>query len=105
MSTKFNADELKLEKSDIIRIIEAVQTRWRKNKKGNRMNLVAIAAFKQGINWIPEKQLTIIWSAMVMLTNKMIQYNSMKRLAGEMPKTQHMLKILEDEIESGKFVE
>ena len=105
MSTEFNADELKLKKDDIIRIIEAVQTRWRKNKSGNRMNLVAIAAFKQGISWTPEKQLIIIWDATIKLTNKMIEYNSMKRLAGEMPKTQHMLKILENEIESGEFVE
>ena len=105
MSSKFDADELRLTKSDIIRIIEAVQTRWRKNKRGNRLNLAAIAAFKQGIAWTPEKQLTIIWNAMVKLTNKMIEYNSMKRMMGEMPKTEHLLKILEDEIESGKFVE
>jgi len=105
LTEKFDADELKLSKSDILRIIDAVQTRWRKNKKGNRLNLAAIAAFKVGINMTPDKQLTVIWSAMVKVTNKMIEYNSLKRLAGEMPKTEHMLKILEDEIESGEFVQ
>lgn len=105
MSTKFNADELRLTKKDIMRIIEAVQKRWRKNKKGNRLNLMAIAAFKQGIEWTPHKQLEIIWNAMVKLTNKMIEYNAMKRMMGEMPKTEVMIDILEKEIETGKFVE
>ena len=40
---------------------------------------------------------------MVSLTNKMIEYNARKRMMGEMPKTAEMLKMLEDEIESGDF--
>lgn len=99
----FDADELQLEKKDIVKIIEAVQKRWRKSGLKNKIYLMGIAAFKQGILWTPDEVLKFVWRDMVSLTNKMIEYNARKRMLGEMPKTAEMLQMLEDEIESGEF--
>jgi len=104
MSAEFDADELQLEKKDIIRIIEAVQKRWRKNGWKNKLYLAGLAAFKQGIQWVSDDIVKFVWRDMVSLTNKMIEYNARKRMLGEMPKTAEMLKMLEDEIDSGNFV-
>ncbi|MCJ8305446.1 MAG: hypothetical protein HRU07_00160 [Nitrosopumilus sp.] len=103
MSTEFDPDELQLEKKDIIRIVEVVQKRWRKGGFKNKLYLMGIAAFKQGIEWTPDEILKFVWRDMVSLTNKMIEYNARKRMMGEMPKTAEMLKLLEDEIEYGNF--
>ena len=100
---EFDPDELQLEKEDIVKIIEAVQRRWRKSGFKNKVYLMGIAAFKQGILWTPEDVLKFVWRDMVSLTNKMIEYNARKRMMGEMPKTAEMLKMLEDDIDSGKF--
>jgi hypothetical protein len=100
----FDPDELQLEKKDIVRIIEAVQKRWRQSGFKNKIYLMGIAAFKQGILWTPDNVLKLVWHDMIQLTNKMIQYNAMQRMKGEMPKTESMLKIIEEEIESGNFV-
>ena len=102
-SEAFDPDELQLEKKDIVRIIEAVQKRWRKSGFKNKVYLMGIAAFKQGILWTPDEILKYVWRDMVSLTNKMIEYNARKRMCGEMPKTAELLDMLEDEIDSGKF--
>ena len=100
---EFDPDELQLEKKDIVRIIEAVQNRWRRNGWKNKLYLTGLAAFKQGILWVSDDIVKFVWHDMVLLTNKMIEYNERKRMCGEMPKTAEMLDILEDEIDSGNF--
>ena len=99
----FDPDELQLEKKDIIKVIEAVQKRWRKSGWKNKFYLAGLAAFKQGIEWVSDDIVKFVWRDMVSLTNKMIEYNARKRMMGEMPKTAEMLKMLEDEIDSGNF--
>jgi len=99
----FDPDELQLEKEDIIVIIEAVQKRWRKAGFKNKVYLMGIAAFKQGILWTPDDVLKLVWRDMVKLTNKMIEYNARMRLLGEMPKTKDLTTMLKKEIESGDF--
>jgi len=100
---EFDPDELQLEKKDIIKIIEAVQKRWRKSGLKNRLYLMGLAAFKQGVEWVSDDIIKLVWRDMVSLTNKMIEYNARKRMMGEMPKTAEMLKMLEDEIDAGDF--
>ncbi len=102
----FDPDKLVLEKNEIIFIIEVVQNRLRKGKSGIRQKiyLAGVAAFKQGILWTPDHILKFVWRDMVLLTNKMIEYNARKRLMGEMPKTAEMLDMLKKEIESGSFM-
>ena len=34
---KFNPDELKLTKKDIIELMNGIENRWKKNKKSNRL--------------------------------------------------------------------
>ncbi len=100
---EFDPDELQLEKKDIIRIIESVQKRWRKSGLKNKLYLMGLAAFKQGIEWVSDDIVKFVWRDMVSLTNKMIEYNARKRMMGEMPKTAELLKMLEDEIDFGNF--
>jgi hypothetical protein len=100
---EFDPDELQLERKDIIRIIEAVQKRWRKSGWRNKFYLAGLAAFKQGIEWVSDDILKYVWRDLVRLTNKMMEYNAFMQMKGEMPKTESMLKIIEEEIESGDF--
>ena len=99
----FDIDEFQLEKKDIIRMIESVQKRWRKGGLKNRIYLGFLAAFKNSLHFVDDDIIKFVWRDMVSLTNKMIEFNARKRMMGEMPKTAEMMKMLEDEIESGDF--
>ena len=98
-----DADELKLEKKDIIRLIESVQKRLRKRGGASKIYLAGLALFKQGINWTDDEIIKLVWHDMVRLTNTMMEYNARKRMLGEMPKTADMLAMLEKEIDSDDF--
>jgi len=102
-SESFDPDELKLEKEDIIRLIESIQKRLRKRGGASKLYLMGLAAFKQGIKWTDDAIIKLVWSDMVRLTNKILEYNARKRMMGEMPKTADMMGILEKEIESDDF--
>lgn len=100
---EFDADELKLDKKDIIRLIESVQKRLRKRGGASKFYLAGLSIFKQGINWTDDEVIKLVWHDMVRLTNTMMEYNARKRLLGEMPKTADMLTMLEKEIDSDNF--
>ena len=100
----FNPDELKLSKDQIIKLIQIIQNRWRKNRLKNAHYLIGIAGFKAGIRLTPDETLEKVWSDLVSLTNEMINYNQMQRMKDELPDTENMIKIFEQKIENGEIL-
>ena len=60
--------------------------------------------FEGGLRLTDDDTISKIWTDLIKVTNELITYNSMKRLAGEMPNTQAMLDIIEQKLNSGELI-
>lgn len=100
---KFDPDELMLTKDQILSILEAIKTRWKKNRKGNALNLIALTTFTTSMHFIDEKTLQVIWRDIINATNELISLNQMQRMKGEHPKTAEMINIVLGRIERGEL--
>ena len=101
MAKTFDATELHISKEQIIQIMDAVNARWKKNRKANAKYIMGLTAFKLGLQFTPDEVVKVIWTDLVILTNEIIAYNEAQRLKGEFPKTADFIKLLERRIESG----
>jgi len=81
--TRFNPDELKLTKQDIIDLMDSIEKRWKKNNKSNYQFIVSMEAMKIGIRLTSEKTISQIWFEIVNGFNELLYENGMAHARGE----------------------
>jgi len=80
---KFNSDELKLSKKDILELMNAIETRWKNNKKSNTQFIIAMEAMKIGIRLTNQETISLIWSEIINGFNELLYENALARAKGE----------------------
>ena len=80
---KFNPDELKLTKKDIIDLMESIEKRWKKNNKSNYQFIVSMKAMKIGIRLTSEKTISQIWFEIGNGFNELLYENGIAHARGE----------------------
>jgi len=80
---KFNSDELKMSKKDIIDLMNAIETRWKNNKKANAQFVISMEAMKIGIRLTKEETISMIWSEIINGFNELLYENAMAKAKGE----------------------
>jgi len=80
---KFNPDELKLSKKDILDLMNSIEKRWQKNNKSNYQFIISMEAMKVGIRLTSEKTISQIWFEIVNGFNELLYENGMAHARGE----------------------
>jgi len=80
---KFNPDELKLTKKDIIELMDGIEKRWKKNNKANYQFIISMEAMKIGIRLTSEQTVSDIWLEIVNGFNELLYENGMAHARGE----------------------
>ncbi len=80
---RFNPDELKLSKQDILDLMNGIENRWKKNNKSNYQFIVSMEAMKIGIRLTSEKTISQIWFEIVNGFNELLYENGMAHARGE----------------------
>lgn len=80
---KFNSDELQLSKKDILELMNAIETRWKKNKKSNAQFVIAMEAMKIGIRLTNQETISLIWGEIINGFNELLYENALAQAKGE----------------------
>jgi len=80
---KFNPDELKLTKKDILELMDGIENRWKKNRTSNAEFIISMEAMKIGIRLTREQTVAKIWSEIVNGFNELLYENAMAQARGE----------------------
>ncbi len=80
---KFDPDELKLTKKDILEFIDAIEERWKKHKRENYQFIVSMEAMKIGIRLTSERTVSQIWYEIVNGFNELLYENAIAKANGE----------------------
>jgi len=80
---KFNPDELKLTKKDILELMNGIENRWKKNKKSNSQFIISMEAMKIGIRLTSEQTVSQIWYEIVNGFNELLYENAIAKANGE----------------------
>ncbi len=80
---KFDPDELKLTKKDIIELMNGIESRWKKNKKANSQFIISMEAMKIGIRLTSERTVSQIWYEIVNGFNELLYENALSLAKGE----------------------
>ena len=80
---KFDPDELKLSKKDILELMNGIETRWKKNKKANTQFIMSMEAMKIGIRLTSEQTVSQIWYEIVNGFNELLYENAIAKANGE----------------------
>jgi len=80
---KFDPDELKLSKKDILDLMDSIEKRWKRNNKSNYQFIVSMEAMKIGIRLTSEKTISQIWYEIVNGFNELLYENGMAQARGE----------------------
>lgn len=80
---KFNPDELKLTKKDVLELMNGIENRWKKNNKSNYQFIMSLEAMKIGIRLTTEQTVKDIWVEIVNGFNELLYENGMARARGE----------------------
>lgn len=80
---KFDPDELKLSKDDILEMMDNIEDRWKKEKKSNFHFIISMEAMKIGIHLMKEEVITKIWSEIVNGFNELLYENALAKAKGE----------------------
>lgn len=80
---KFNPDELKLTKRDIIDMMDSIESRWKKDKIHNAHFIMSLEAMKIGVRLMRENAITALWSEIVNGFNELLYENAMSKARGE----------------------
>lgn len=97
----FDPDGLYLTKPQLVKLIEAIRNRWRKNKKGNFLLIQAITAFKVSLGLIDDRTIELIFKDIIKAANELAVMNQMERMKGEIPNTEQMVNLITKRIEDG----
>jgi len=80
---KFNPDELKLSKKDIIEIMNSIGSRWSQDKIRNSQFIISLEAMKIGIRLMKEEAITKLWIEIINGFNELIYENAIAKAKGE----------------------
>ena len=80
---EFDPDKFSLEKDDIKLILQSIEKRWEKNKKGNLQYIMMIKAMKTGLILADSETVSKVWKDIINCINAMIQLNGMNQLSEE----------------------
>jgi len=80
---KFNPDELKLTKQDILDLMSSIEKRWKINNKSNYQFIMSMEAMKIGIRMTSQETVTKIWLEIVNGFNELLYENAMAKARGE----------------------
>ena len=80
---KFNSDELRLSKKDILELMNAIENRWKKNKKANAQFVISMEAMKIGIRLTKEETISLIWAEIINGFNELLYQNALAKAKGE----------------------
>jgi len=80
---KFNPDELKLTKKDIIEIMDSIEDRWKQDKLRNSQFIISLEAMKLGIRLMKESTITQLWIEIINGFNALLYENAMTKAKGE----------------------
>ena len=80
---KFDPDELKLTRKDILELMTGIEKRWKKNNKSNYQFIMSLEAMKIGIRLTSEQTVKDIWTEIVNGFNELLYENGMARARGE----------------------
>lgn len=81
--TKFNPDELKLSKKDIMELMDGITRRWKKNKQANSKFIISMEAMKIGIRIMNEETISLIWGEIINGFNELLYENALAKAKGE----------------------
>lgn len=82
-AVKFDPDELKLSKKDILELMNGIEQRWKKNKKSNSQFIISMEAMKIGIRLTSEQTVSQIWYEIVNGFNELLYENAIAKAKGE----------------------
>jgi len=80
---KFNPDELKLTKKDILEIMDSIEDRWKQDKFRNSQFIISLEAMKLGIRLMKESTITQLWIEIINGFNALLYENALARAKGE----------------------
>jgi len=80
---KFDPDELKLTKTDILDLMNGIEKRWKRNNKANSQFIISMEAMKIGIRLTSEKTVSQIWYEIVNGFNELLYENAIAKAKGE----------------------
>ena len=100
-SPYFDPDHINIDKDTITKLINAMLQRWKKNKKNNKVQIMALQTFKLSLHFQSDETINEIMKSIVSCVNEMQQYNAMMRLKKEFPTTSQLTDIVIAKIEKG----
>jgi len=80
---KFNPDELKLTKKDILEIMDSIEDRWKQDKLRNSQFILSLEAMKLGIRLMKESTITQLWIEIINGFNALLYENALAKAQGE----------------------
>jgi len=80
---KFDPDELKLTKKDILELMNGIENRWKKNNRANNQFIISMEAMKIGIRLTSEKTISQIWYEIINGFNELLYENGIAKAKGE----------------------
>ena len=80
---KFNPDELKLTKKDILDIMNSIEDRWKQDSLKNSQFILSLEAMKLGIRLMKESTITQLWIEIINGFNALLYENAIAKAKGE----------------------
>lgn len=80
---KFDPDELKLTKDDILELMDGIERRWKRNNKNNTHFVIGMEAMKIGIRFTSEQTVKDIWGEIVNGFDELLYENAQAKAKGE----------------------
>ena len=99
MVEPLDVETLQISKSDLLKVIDALISRWSKNRRANAAVIAGAHGFKLGVRMISDDKFAELWGTMVEFSNELIAFNEMKRLAGEYPKAAEFVDLFIERFE------
>lgn len=104
----FDPDEFKLTKKMILRFMDAIEKRWKKDTIATIKNtkyLIGLEAMKVGIMMSDEDTISKVWHDILNGFNELITLNQMARLRGEFQGYEKLCDIVITRIENGETIQ
>lgn len=104
----FDPDEFKLTKKMILRFMDAIEKRWKKDTIATIKNtkyLIGLEAMKVGIMMSDEDTISKVWHDILNGFNELITINQMARLRGEFQGYEKLCDIVITRIENGETIQ
>ena len=101
----FDVDTLQISKQDLLKVVDAMISRWSKNRRSNAAVIAGAHGFKIGIRMISDEKFAELWGAMVGFSNELLAYNEARRLAGEFPKAAEFVDLFIKRFETYEVID